>query len=260
MKKNFERKRNKGFTLVELIVVLVILAILAAILIPTLLGFIDRAKDKRKLLNAKSCLTAVQAQFSERYGLNGGTVPVGTPVLYREDTNPQLDYWENKRKFQNGNDDINATRQTDNKAQTNKNDTFATPILKTLESAKDKSSKVKDPFCIICGVGSNAKGTNSQTTKHDKYTVYFLFYMEEKDSTPLFYFDGEWTTTFPKTSSGQEAWDGNNIIREGRLAGKRLQFYSISNEAYRQENGGYSFPGANSQDNKKFWDWMKSFK
>ena len=34
-------KENKGFTLVELIVVIVILAILAAILVPALLGYID---------------------------------------------------------------------------------------------------------------------------------------------------------------------------------------------------------------------------
>ena len=39
-----KRKKDKGFTLVELIVVLVILAILAAILVPALLGYIDRAK------------------------------------------------------------------------------------------------------------------------------------------------------------------------------------------------------------------------
>ena len=38
---------NKGFTLVELIVVLVILAILAAILVPTLTGYIREAKIKR---------------------------------------------------------------------------------------------------------------------------------------------------------------------------------------------------------------------
>ena len=237
MKKNPERKQNKGFTLVELIVVLVILAILAAILIPALLGWIDRAREKKDLLEAKSCLTAIQAQLSERYALNGGTVPEGKPILYREgyaQEKDQPDYWGNKRKFANGNDDINATRQTDNKGQT-KPDTFATPILKTIESAKDKKSKEKDPYCIIFGVGSNAKGTKTkspQTTKHDKYTVYFLFYMKEKDSTPLFYFDGEWSTTFPKTSSGQDAWDGDNIVREGSLAGKRLQFYSVSNEAY----------------------------
>jgi len=43
---NKRHKNNKGFTLVELIVVLVILAILAAILVPMLLGYIDEAKEK----------------------------------------------------------------------------------------------------------------------------------------------------------------------------------------------------------------------
>ena len=64
MKKN----NNKGFTLVELIVVLVILAILAAILVPALLGYIDRAREKQYVLNAKSCMTAAQAELSSLYG------------------------------------------------------------------------------------------------------------------------------------------------------------------------------------------------
>jgi prepilin-type N-terminal cleavage/methylation domain-containing protein len=62
-----EKKNNKGFTLVELIVVLVILAILAAILVPALLGYIDRAKQQQIVLNAKSCLTAAQAEMSNLY-------------------------------------------------------------------------------------------------------------------------------------------------------------------------------------------------
>jgi prepilin-type N-terminal cleavage/methylation domain-containing protein len=40
------RKKNKGFTLVELIVVIAILAILAAIAVPQLNGFQDRARQQ----------------------------------------------------------------------------------------------------------------------------------------------------------------------------------------------------------------------
>lgn len=63
-------KNNKGFTLVELIVVLVILAILAAILVPALLGYIDRAKSSQDLLNARNLYTAAQTVASERYAQN----------------------------------------------------------------------------------------------------------------------------------------------------------------------------------------------
>lgn len=63
-----QKINDKGFTLVELIVVLVILAILAAILVPALLGYIDRARGSQVLLNAKSVMTAAQAEASNAYG------------------------------------------------------------------------------------------------------------------------------------------------------------------------------------------------
>lgn len=61
------KKNNKGFTLVELIVVLVILAILAAILIPALLGYIDRAKNQQYITEARELMVATQAGIAEAY-------------------------------------------------------------------------------------------------------------------------------------------------------------------------------------------------
>ena len=43
-------KNKKGFTLVEIIVVLVILAILAAIAIPSLIRYVNEAKDTHYIL------------------------------------------------------------------------------------------------------------------------------------------------------------------------------------------------------------------
>ena len=49
-----DSNQKRGVTLVELIVVLVILAVLAALLVPSLTGYIDKAVEKRVMLQARS--------------------------------------------------------------------------------------------------------------------------------------------------------------------------------------------------------------
>lgn len=72
-------KKQRGFTLVELIVVLAILAVLAGLLVPSLTGYIDKAKKAKSLANARGFLNAAQTVCSELYALdrqalcNGGS-------------------------------------------------------------------------------------------------------------------------------------------------------------------------------------------
>jgi len=72
-KNNFSQESNKGFTLVEMIVVMVILTVLAAIMIPGLLGWIDEAKGKQYVLSARSIYMSAQALESEKYAAWDGT-------------------------------------------------------------------------------------------------------------------------------------------------------------------------------------------
>ena len=60
-------RKTKGFTLVELIVVLVILAILMAILIPAFTGWIKKAKYKSAILECRQVVLAAQCIEVEAY-------------------------------------------------------------------------------------------------------------------------------------------------------------------------------------------------
>lgn len=59
------KKNRKGFTLVEIIVVLVILAILAAFTIPTMLGFVNDARGKAMIAEARTVYVAAQSTATE---------------------------------------------------------------------------------------------------------------------------------------------------------------------------------------------------
>lgn len=58
-------RKKKGFTLIELIVVLVIMAILAAAAIPTVMGYIENSRKAAYLANVRAVYQAGQSAIAE---------------------------------------------------------------------------------------------------------------------------------------------------------------------------------------------------
>ena len=77
MKKALKKLDNKGFTLVELIIVIAIIAILAAVLAPQYIKYVDKSRWSTDNSNTSTLLNEVQVAAVE-VGSDGKSAITGT--------------------------------------------------------------------------------------------------------------------------------------------------------------------------------------
>lgn len=168
-------RKKKAFTLVEVIIVLVIIAIMAAVLVPSLSGYIDRARKAKYMLSAKNCMKAMQVELSELYA-------------ERQD----LADLPNVAGSVAQNADVSFIGSD-----------FAKDVLKTADD---------DPYMLIFGLGNYKKYIETERTR--PYTVYFVAYWPAKNQDPIFFNGSEWTDKYPWKGTGQNTFkvDGKEVL------------------------------------------------
>ncbi len=94
-------KNEKGFTLIEMIVVMAIIGVLAAILIPSMSGFISNSKDSQAVANGRTFQTAATAALTNLAAQNKPipTSPITTASADATDFKAELDKLVDTTKF-----------------------------------------------------------------------------------------------------------------------------------------------------------------
>lgn len=72
-----KKSKKKGFSLVELIIVIAILGILAAIITPNVMKFTNSAKVSKAVSDAKTIVSAIDAYNAEQVGGTGSSAAIG---------------------------------------------------------------------------------------------------------------------------------------------------------------------------------------
>ena len=91
MKRETKRRNNKGFSLVELIIVIAIMAILAGILAPQFIKYINKSRVSTDIQNAQQMATALSAEFADTERTTAVTQQTVDPAKAWDDATETVD-------------------------------------------------------------------------------------------------------------------------------------------------------------------------
>ena len=69
-----KKMNNKGFSLVELIVVIAIMAVLVGVLAPQFIKYVEKSRESTDIQNADSVRTVVESYYADKDGVSGNVV------------------------------------------------------------------------------------------------------------------------------------------------------------------------------------------
>ena len=197
------RRGKKGFTLVEVIIVLVVVAVLAAALIPALTGYIDEARRKRYINDASYAVTAAQATMMELYGLGPGVMT-------------------NQAGNATGGGSAGDVRwDTGFRSNSTENLEWGEKVLQRMDCGRGASND--EPYILIFGVGK----PNSGLTAAQETTVYYVAYVADSNSPAIFYVNGKWYYEYPTDCGAIIKRNNTNYINtdDGQIP---IQLYVVS--------------------------------
>lgn len=85
-----KKTNNKGFSLVELIIVIAIMAVLIGVLAPQFIKYVEKSKQSKDITNLDSCVEAVKIYYADKSWPDSVTVKESGGVYSSTDSNSAL--------------------------------------------------------------------------------------------------------------------------------------------------------------------------
>lgn len=205
-------KKEKGFTLVEILVVLVVLAIVAAIAVPVTLSIIDSSRQNTAKTMAKDIMNSVQIEFNQLAVENELWYSITQEmaiILNKERKNYGTGFFsiENgkdiKNEFKSGFINISETVPTDN-------------IFKRMENADDVAM-----LYVGAGNAYYYEYTNEDDSERKKMYMAYVIVFKLKDDDNIYFYNGKevttkWPFSTPSLNTSITITDNENV--KGRNA------------------------------------------